>query len=254
MEQRNYKLYLHITPNGKRYYGITKQDVKRRWAKGKGYKNNQHFTRAIEKYGWDNIDHIVLFDSLTEYEAKELEQYFIQWYDTANPQYGYNQSLGGEGGNHSERTKQKMSDNHADVSGKNNPMYGRTGIDNPNYGRQHSEKSKQKMSDNHANVSGKNNPMHGKHHSEESRQKSSKANAGKNSSKIRPIICITTKKIFYGTREAERQCGVKHSSVSSCCKGKLKSAGKLNGQKLVWRYLNHKHNKRYRIKNELGEL
>ena len=109
----NYKLYVHICPNGKRYYGITKQEPKRRWLSGAGYRNNQYFFRAINKYGWDNIEHIVLFDSLTEHEAKELEQYMIQWYNTANYKYGYNQSLGGDGGYSgyklSEETKRKKS-------------------------------------------------------------------------------------------------------------------------------------------------
>lgn len=108
---KDYKLYVHIAPNGKKYYGITKQEkVNRRWENGKGYKTNQHFTSAINKYGWDNIEHIVLQEGLDEEEAKELEQYMIQWYDTANSQYGYNISLGGEGGNASERTKKKLSE------------------------------------------------------------------------------------------------------------------------------------------------
>lgn len=95
--ERNYKLYVHIAPNGKKYYGITKQRPEQRWLNGKGY-SNQYFTRAINKYGWGNIEHIVLYDDLTEDEAKELEQYMIQWYDTANPNYGYNITLGGESG------------------------------------------------------------------------------------------------------------------------------------------------------------
>jgi hypothetical protein len=94
--ERNYKLYVHITPNGKKYYGITKQEPKKRWLNGKGYKGNKYFARTIEKYGWNNIEHIILQEELTECEARELEQYMIQWYDTANPNYGYNISLGGE--------------------------------------------------------------------------------------------------------------------------------------------------------------
>ena len=35
----------------------------------------------------------------------------------------------------SEEHKRKMSENHADVSGKNNPMYGTTGDKCPSYGR-----------------------------------------------------------------------------------------------------------------------
>lgn len=56
---------------------------------------------------------------------------------------------------HSENSKKKMSVNHADFSGKNNPMYGRkgelssmygkTGKENPFYGKKHSEESKEKI-------------------------------------------------------------------------------------------------------------
>ena len=31
MEERNYKLYVHISPSNKRYYGITGINEKRRW-------------------------------------------------------------------------------------------------------------------------------------------------------------------------------------------------------------------------------
>ena len=82
--ERNYKLYVHIAPNGKRYYGITKQDVKKRWGYGYGYSRNQYFYKAINKYGWNNIEHIVLHEGLDKEEAQELEQYMIQWYNTAN--------------------------------------------------------------------------------------------------------------------------------------------------------------------------
>ena len=59
-EKMNYKVYVHISPNGKRYYGITKQEIEKRWRNGKGYSNNDHFTNAINYYGWDNFDHIVI--------------------------------------------------------------------------------------------------------------------------------------------------------------------------------------------------
>ncbi|MCI6458049.1 MAG: hypothetical protein MSA56_10170 [Clostridium sp.] len=114
MEERNYKLYVHISPSGKRYYGITcEKYVSRRWLNGAGYKKNEHFTNAINKYGWDNIEHIVLFDNLTKEEASLLEQCYIALYDTTNRKYGYNNSLGGEHGLASEQTKKKISENNA---------------------------------------------------------------------------------------------------------------------------------------------
>ena len=211
----NYKLYVHICPNGKRYYGITSQEPKKRWKNGQGYKNNQYFSRAINKYGWDNIEHIILFDSLTEHEAKELEQYFIQWYDTGNRDYGYNISLGGD--TVSEETRKKLSN-------------GQKGEKNHMYGKHHSDETKKKISKNHADVSGENNPMYGKHLSEETKKKLSK-----------PIICITTNQIFYGTNEAQRQTGVACSSIVRCCQGERKSAGKSpTGEKLIWKYIDIK--------------
>jgi group I intron endonuclease len=235
--EKNYILYLHTTPIGKRYYGITKQKPKRRWRGGSGYKKNQFFWRAITKYGWNNIKHEILFEGLTEHEAKGLEQYMIQWYDTANPKYGYNITLGGEGTNglsgenhpmygkhHSEETKQKMSENHADFSGENNPRYGKGYL-----------------------IAGENHPMYGKHHSEESKQKMSETMKGRNNPKAKSVICLTTKRIFFTGVDAADYYNTHQQSISKCCKGKRKTAGKYNGQPLKWKYLNYKHDRIYRI-------
>lgn len=202
----NYKLYVHIAPNGKRYYGITKQRPKQRWQNGKGYRNNPYFARAINKYGWNNIKHEVLADGLTEHEAQELEQYMIQWYDTANRKHGYNLSTGGESSS----------------------------------GYKHTEEAKQKMSEARK---GRSHPMCGKHHTEETKKKLSEANK----LNARSVICLTTNKIFLSTREGARYYNICNAHISSCCKGDRKSAGKYNGQKLLWKYVNHRHNRVYRV-------
>ena len=322
---KDYKLYVHIAPNGKKYYGITKQAINQRWRNGKGYKNNEYFTRAIDKYGWDNIQHIVLHEELDEDEAKELEQYMIQWYCTNNKKYGYNITSGGEGANglkHSEETRKKISEAlKGKLAGENHYMYGKhlteetrkklseAGKDRivseetrkklseankgkivseesrqkmseaqkerfknekpHNYGKHHSEETKRKISEaNKGKTSpnkgkspseeirkklseahkglqaGENHPLYGKHHSEETKKKIGEANKGrkgqqgKQSPCSKPIICITTKEIYYGMKEAERQCSVDSTTISRCCKGKAKYAGKLpDGTKLVWRFI-----------------
>ena len=63
------------------------------------------------------------------------------------------------------------------------------------------------------------------------------------------VICITTGKVFISASEAGRVTNINPSSISNCCRGGLKSAGKLSdGTKLVWKYVNYKHNKKYRVK------
>lgn len=60
----NYKVYIHIFPNKKVYIGMTCQEPKERWKRGKAYKENRHLYNAINKYGWENIEHKILFDNL----------------------------------------------------------------------------------------------------------------------------------------------------------------------------------------------
>ena len=95
--ENNYTVYLHLNKiNGKRYYGITSLKVEYRWNNGKGYKE-QYFARAINKYGWDNFEHIIIAKGLTKDDAGWIETVLIAEYDTTNPDKGYNITKGGEG-------------------------------------------------------------------------------------------------------------------------------------------------------------
>lgn len=106
-----YVVYIHTAPNGKRYVGITSQNIRRRWRNGAGYKNNEYFTRAILKYGWDNFTHEIVAQGLTQEEAEKKEVELIAKYDSANPQKGFNIDLGGNStGKRSESTKKKLSE------------------------------------------------------------------------------------------------------------------------------------------------
>lgn len=95
--ETKYKVYIHYFPNGKRYIGLTTQDVKKRWGNGKKYKRQKFVYNAILKYGWENISHQV-FECDTEAEMKYLERYLIAYYNTTDRRYGYNLSTGGENG------------------------------------------------------------------------------------------------------------------------------------------------------------
>ena len=97
--------------NNKKYIGITKRKPEIRWSNGKGYKKTSYFRAAIEKYGWDNFEHIILYSNLSKEDACQKEIELIKEYDTTNREFGYNNALGGEiniGFKHSEEAKIKM--------------------------------------------------------------------------------------------------------------------------------------------------
>ena len=108
-----YVVYKHTSSNGKVYIGITRRNVSERWGKdGIGYKDNEHFYRAIQKYGWDNFKHEILFTELSKDEACELEIKLIKELKSNDYNFGYNICAGGEGrldSPQSDETKEKIS-------------------------------------------------------------------------------------------------------------------------------------------------
>ena len=115
---KHYTVYMHISPSGKRYIGITSMSVDERWRNGRGYlykyKDKDEyrqpaFARAILKYGWGNFEHEVIDSSLTKEEAEQMEIELITYYKSNLPEYGYNISNGGNSvGKLSEETKRKI--------------------------------------------------------------------------------------------------------------------------------------------------
>lgn len=116
----DYSVYVHTFPNGKRYVGITSQTPGRRWKNGHAYQNQHYVWNAINKYGWHNIRHDVLYTGLTKFEACAIEQKLIADWKTTEKEHGYNIAIGGQSGwlgrHHSEETRQKMSKSHKGVN------------------------------------------------------------------------------------------------------------------------------------------
>ena len=184
--ETNYKVYVHISPNGKRYYGITKKKVEARWKNGKGYEGNKYFYRAINKHGWGNFEHIVIAKGLSEEEAKWLEVELIREWDTTNREYGYNITKGGD----------------------SNPM------DN--------EESRKKMSEAHK---GENNPNYGKTLSEKTKQKMSETKKGKNNPRATKVYCVELDMVFNTITEASKFVGCDQSNISNVLIVRQKTAG-----------------------------
>ena len=75
--ENNYSVYQHVTPDGMYYFGQT-NDIKRRWeGNGAGYKGTA-LQPYIEQYGWDNIQHIVLFENQSKEDALWIENFLIE--------------------------------------------------------------------------------------------------------------------------------------------------------------------------------
>ena len=97
----NYKIYVHINKiNGKIYIGQTcRKNVKARYGKnGIQYQKCPRFWNAIQKYGWDNFEHIVLIENLTQEIADIVEVELIEKYKSCDTNFGYNLAPGGRTG------------------------------------------------------------------------------------------------------------------------------------------------------------
>lgn len=247
--EKEYCVYMHTFPNGKRYVGITCcYPPNRRWQNGHGYSRQDYLYNAIQKYGWDNITHDVLKKDLTAEEAGTLEQEYIQKYKTYDKEYGYNLTDGGEVGYHlSQEHKDKIGKAN---SGQNNGMYGheyseaeRSILSKVWRGRKHSEESRKKMSEYakaHPEIKshkGADHPMYGKKHSLESKKKMSESAKKRgycgNNTRIVSMYSHNDEfiRMFQSMAEAQRITGVMEQNIRKVCLGHRKYAGGY-----IWRY------------------
>jgi len=260
---KTYSVYVHINKiNGKKYVGITKQPVLRRWRGGKGYRENKYFYNSIKKYGWDSFEHCVVAMGLSVEEAEKMEQGLISKYNSNNFRNGYNKTTGGETNKeYSEETRKKISDSRkGKYKGKDNPNYGKhpsdearetmrfnnKGIKNPFYGKKHSEEWRQKLSELNK---GENHPNYGKRLPEETRRKMSEARTGIKHPRAKRVICLTTGMIFNTVTEAATEYVISGtSSICMCCssESRRKTAGKhpITREPLRWAYCDGKEEKK----------
>ena len=121
-----YCLYMHKSKiNNKVYIGITKKvNPKHKWRNGKGYNDTNRFANYIKKYGWDSLEHIIVYENLSKKEAEEKEIELIKFYNATDERYGFNLSYGGNApGMFTEATLQKLRDVYKNIEKKNIYQY-----------------------------------------------------------------------------------------------------------------------------------
>lgn len=90
--------------NDKIYVGKTKQrDRRARWRNhrsdcNRGKQPNSLLYKAMRKYGLEHFDFKIIEEDIPENQLNKREQYWIKYYDSHNPNKGYNLTDGGDGG------------------------------------------------------------------------------------------------------------------------------------------------------------
>lgn len=187
--EKNYNVYMHkLKKDNRKYIGITKQKVKKRWQNGLGYKHSTYFYNAIQKYGWDNFEHIILYDNLTKKEAENKEKELIELYKTTKKGYGFNINEGGFSPIITKQQKLKISKTEK--------------------GKKVSQETKEKLSKNikkYYEING----------TTENMKKYYK-------SVTKPVLCIETGKIYYGSKKLKEE-GFNPALVNLVCNYKRKT-------------------------------
>lgn len=228
MNDNTWSVYKHTSPSEKVYIGISKYSPIKRWRGGKGYSNNKYFTNAINKYGWNNFKHEILYTDLSKEDACELEIALIAEYDATNPECGYNLSTGGEYGHagrkQSEEFKLLMSKLH---KGSHRTAEQREYLSKVLTGRTLSDEHKKHISEG----------LIGHEVSEETRKKISVSNTGK----YRPPLSEETKQKIIESRvgyrhseETKRKIGEsnRHSKKPMSEETKQKISKSMQGRKI----------------------
>lgn len=126
-------IYMIKSPKGKVYIGRTndfnRRMIEHKFISEKNYKEKYDYAlyRAIRKYGWDNFEKRILFETNDESLLKKIEEEFILAYDAVKK--GYNNMYGSDGGDvfkdNPERLEKMKQINRELFSGEKNPMYGK---------------------------------------------------------------------------------------------------------------------------------
>lgn len=230
--------------NGKVYIGQTTNEEKRK-KDHRGAYIDSPFHRAIRKYGFENFDYEVVFETISsdpdrlKFLLNTMEIYFIRKYNSYG-KGGYNCTLGGGGSlgrKQTEEAKRKISVKNTgrvpseetrkkmSIASKNMSAETRRKLSIAGTGRKHTEEAKRKISEKN-----KGKP---KNFSEEWKQKHLERTSKLTAQYTKDGVLVCT---YKSTREAvtlNNYGKYADTSIQKCANGKIKSA-----YGYIWRYIN----------------
>ena len=214
MEQNNtigiYKI--HNLINNKLYIGQS-VNIRRRWTGHKRCLRNGNHENTYLQHSWDKYGESAFEFKVLEYcsidQLDERERYYINLFHTTERDYGYNLRSGGQNGGSkwTEEMCQKFSEKLM--------------------GHDVSDITRQRIKMNHADVSGVNNPMYGKRRSDAVKAAVSKANTGRESArKCRmSVFCVELNKIWADAATAAKELGLASDTILKVCREERKTHG-----------------------------
>lgn len=168
--------------NGNQYIGKTSKTLEERWDTHMdtllydSKSRTRYLYRALNFYGIDKFTLAVVEDNISEDGINEREKFWIKTLNTLIPN-GYNMTEGGDGGSMKDNPNYIESIKRRDLKGSKNPMWGKRGENNPNFGSKRSKEQKENIQQSLQNawnrnpnlkkqasqrIIGENNPRYGK--------------------------------------------------------------------------------------------
>ena len=215
--------------NGKKYIGQT-QRFYDRMSRYRGGHFNPHMKSAIEKYGIENFEITILERDLPLDMLDEREQYWMDYYNSYDSEYGYNicRYAGSTRGNTAWNKDVPVSDEvKAKISKGLYKYYSEHEVWNKGVPQTEEAKEKNRVAN-----SGENNGMYGKHHTDETKRKIRETLSGRKmplESRIkmskRPIRGIETGEEYLNTIMVAEAMNCAPAAIWNALNGRSKTCG-----------------------------
>lgn len=196
------------------YVGSTTLELKRRLQFHCNDKTARKVTLYINEIGRNNISIHLIEKCDTKEKMLEREEYWTHYYNDKFKLLNIDFA-----NKHSEESKKHIGNSRIYPKGK----------DTYNFGKHLSDETKRKLSMAlRGKFAGEKNPMYGVHL------------CGTDNASSKAVRLINTGEIFVCIREAAERYNINRNGIAMNCRGERKSAGKLNGEKMIWEFVNNR--------------